>query len=368
MRKLVRVLSLLLFLIPFSKVALAYRDVPALVHLNKSEQADTIGFNLVEGICALIYPRILDGSIPLYVSPEKKLRIDAASLQSLENSTGTKFEQSPDLFIHEYWSSNRKSTHFQVMGFSFVNKNMLKEKVSFGFVSIQDIDSLLHHSYISTTANGSSGIAFDQALMSRRYAYHLVQLGEEAFYSNPVQAVKLKREAFSSGKEIRGLSSIPAKKQLAYQVLKKKYTTDIDWSNELVAAIEQVLINNPELFFNLGGARYDSFPSLNVDIPEVRGLLIEENWIKKERKTSLESARIKIVLAGGDLQWIELSQLESYGIVLHYKSLREILSDKPFAYDLFRINNQEIDPMEGMHYMEALKKAPWNQLNAYVFQ
>lgn len=368
MRKLARVLSLVLFLVPFSKAAMAYRDVPALVHVNKLEQADTIGFNLVEGICSLIYPRILDGSIPLYVSPEKKLRIDAASLQSLENSTGTKFEQCPDLFIHEYWSSNRRSTHFQVMGFSFVNKNMLNEKVAFGFVAIQDIDSLLHHNFIRTTANGSANIAFDQALMSRRYAYHLVQLGEEAFYGNPVQAVKLKREAFSSGKEIRGISSIPSRKQLAYQVLKKKYTTDIDWSNELVGAIEQVLKNNPELFFNLGGIRYDSFPSLTYTIPEVRGLLIEENWEKNGRKTALESARIKIVLAHGDLHWIELSELESFGIVLHYKSLREILSDKPFAYDLFRINNQEIDPAEGIRYMEALKKAPWNQLNAYVFQ
>jgi len=368
MRKLAQVYCSLLFLVTFSNEAMAYRDVPALVHLNKLEQADTIGFNLVDGICALLYPRILDGSIPLYVSPEKKLRIDAASLMSLENSTGTKFEQCPDLFIHEFWSSNRRSTHFQVMGFSFVNKNMLNEKVSFGFVSIQDIDSLLHHTFIHTTANGSSEIAFDQALMSRRYAFHLVQLGEEAFYSNPAQAVKLKREAFSSGKEIRGVSSIPARKQLAYQVVKKKYTTDIDWSNELVGAIEQVLKNNQELFFNLGGARYDSFPSMTYTIPEVRGLLIEENWEKKGRKTYLASARIKIILAEGDLFWIDLKELESYGIILHYKSLREILSDKPFIYDLFRINSQEINPEEGPHYVEALRKAPWNQLNAYVVQ
>lgn len=368
MKKAARVFGLLLVLVAFSKATMAYRDVPALVHLNKLEQADTIGFNLVEGICSLLYPRIMDGTVPLYVSPEKKLRIDAASLSSLENSTGTRFEACPDLFLHEYWSSNRKSTHFQVIGFSFVNKNMLNEKVSFGFVSIQDIDSLLHHSFIHTTANGSSNIAFDQALMSRRYAYHLVQLGQDAFQSNPVQAVKLKREAFSSGKELRGLSSIPPRKQLAYQVLKKKYTTDIDWSNDLVNAIEQVLKNNPELFYNLGGIRYDSFPTLSPKIPEVRGLLIEENWVKNGRKTSLESARIKIVLTQGDLQWITLSELESYGIVLHYKSLRDILSDKPFAYDLFRINNQEIDPEEGSRYIEALKKAPWNQLNAYVIQ
>lgn len=368
MIKSARVVVVLLLMVAFSKASFGYRDVPALVHLNKLEQADTIGFNLVEGLCSLLYPKILDGSVPLYVSPEKKLRIDAASLKSLESSSGTEFEKCPDLFIHEYWSSNRKSTHFQVMGFSFVNKNMLKEKVAYGFVSIQDIDSLLHHTFIKTTANGSANIPFEQALMSRKYAYHLVQLGQEAFYSNPVQAVKLKREAFGGDKEIRSMVSIPARKQLAYQVLKKKYTTDIDWSNDLVSAIEKVLRDNPELYYNLGGERYDSFPNLKPNIPEVRGLLIEENWVKRGRKTAIESARIKIVLAQGDLFWINLEELETYGIVLHYKSLREILSDKPFAYDLFRINSQEIDPSEGPRFVEALKKAPWNQLNAYVLQ
>lgn len=358
-------LSLLLFLI-FAGTTQAYRDVPALVYLNKLEQVDTIGFNLVEGICSLLYPRILDGSIPLYVSPVKALRIDANSLQALENSSGTRFESCQDLFIHEYWSSSKKSTRFTIEGFSFVNKNQLDEKVAYGFVSIQDIDSLLKHSYISTTANGSYHVSFEQAVMSRKYAYHLVQLGQEAFFSDPAQAVKLKREAFFSGKIIRTQSVIPAQKQLAYQVLKKKYATDIDWSNSLIGAIERVLRENPELYLNLGGNRYDSFPAKQFRVPEVRGLLIEENWVKTDRQAHISDARIKIILLNGDLHWITLSELEEYGIVLHYKTLREILNEKPFEFDLFRINDQEIDPSTGRRYFEGLKKAPWNQLNAYV--
>lgn len=344
----------------------AYRDVPALVYLNKLEQADTIGFNLVNGICTLLYPKILDGSVPLYVSPEKKLRIDANSLLALETSSGTRFEACADMFIHEYWSSSKKSTHFKVEGFSFVNKNQLNEKVALGFVSLHDIDSLLTHSYIANTANGSYHVSYLIALMSRKYSYHLVQMGQEAFFSDPTQAVKLKRDAFHSGKEIRSQSFIAPNKQLAYQVEKKKYATDIDWSNALIAAIEVVLSENPELFMNLGGQRYDSFPAKTFKVPEVRGLLIEENWIKKDRYARISSARIKIILINGDLHWIELAELEKYGLVLHYKSLRDILNDKPFEFDLFRINDQEIDPRDGKKYFDGLKKAPWNQLNAYV--
>lgn len=358
-------LMVLLFLI-FAGSTHAYRDVPALIYLNKLEQPDTIGFNLVDGICSLLYPRILDGSVPLYVSPEKALRIDANSLLALENTSGTRFEGCPDLFIHEYWSSSKKSTQFKIEGFSFVNKNQLNEKVAFGFVSIQDIDSLLRHSYISNSANGSYHVSFEQAIMSRKYSYHLVQLGQEAFFSDPMQAVKLKRDAFHSGKEIRTQIPIPAHKRIAYQVVKKKYSTDIDWSNSLILAIEEVLNENPELFMNLGGQRYDSFPAKQFNVPEVRGLLIEEDWVKTDRHAHIAAARIKIILINGDLHWVELSELEQFGIVLHYKSLRDILNEKPFEFDLFRINDQEIDPALGKKYFEGIKRAPWNKLNVYV--
>ncbi|MDX5321157.1 MAG: hypothetical protein LPK45_08595, partial [Bacteroidota bacterium] len=79
-------------------------------------------------------------------------------------------------------------------------------------------------------------------------------------------------------------------------------------------------------------------------------------------------ARIKITFAQGDLMWINLEELENYSIVLHYLPLREILAQKPFEYDLFRMNDEEIDPSIGSRYMDALKKAPWNQISAYVKQ
>ncbi|MBI1221733.1 MAG: hypothetical protein GC180_03930 [Bacteroidetes bacterium] len=346
----------------------AYRDIPTMIYLNSEEQADTIGYNLVKGMCELLYPKILDGSVPLYVSPAKELKIDRASLLALENSSGTRFDACPELFIYEYWSSNRKSTSFRIHGFSFVNKNQLGQKVAYGFIDLNDIDSLLRRVNITTTANGSFEVSFQNVLMSRHYTYHLVHMGEENFQSNPALSVKLKREAFQSGKAIPDLMPIPARKQFAYQVLKKKYTTDIDWSNQLLEAIETVLKENPELFLNYGGTRYDSFPSKAFFIPEVKGLLVEEIWVKSNHQVRLESAKIKITFAQGDMLWMELNELEKYNLVLHFQSLRDILVNKPFAYDLFQVNDQAVDPEKGSLYFDALRKAPWNQINAYVNQ
>src|SRR5690606_37787470 len=193
-----------------------------------------------------------------------------------------------------------------IAGFSFLNKNQLDQKVSYGFVDIQDIDCLLHHQLIPNNANGSSFISFENALLSRRNVYHLVKLGEEAFYTDPVQAVLLKKEAFHSGKEIRNQVALAQRKTLAYQVLSKKYTTDIDWSNEIVSALQVVLSQNMELYFNLGGNRYSAFPDTIYGIPRIKGLLVEETWVKKDRVVRMESARIKVILVNGDLQWVDL--------------------------------------------------------------
>lgn len=355
----------LLFLVTESS---AYKDMPALVHLNKTEQADTIGFNLVESMCALFYPHILSGELPLYIGPDKKLRIDAAALTALETSNGTSFSKCPDFFIHEYWSSSRKKSSFTIIGFSFINKNLLNEKVVYGYIDFADADSLLRHTLIPNSANGSANLTYMDALLSRKYVYHLVQLGQEAFYSDPSLSVRLKREAFHSGKEIVNLKPVEPRKEIAYQVLRKKYSTDIDWSNELLDAMERVLRENPELYFNLGGQRYSAFPDTAFSFPQIKGILVEETWVKENRKPQLQSARIKIILGNGDLFWLELAELERYGILLHYMTVKDILKEKPFEYDLYRINNQDIDPEQGEKYMTALMKAPWNQLNAYVRQ
>ncbi len=357
------VLALLLLL---SGKVLAYRDVPALIYLNANEQKDTLGFNLVKSLCSHVYPLVLSGKIPLYDGPGKKLTIGPSTLTSLEQSSGTRFEDCPDLFIYEYWSSSKRSTEFRVIGLSFINKNSQGEKVSFGYVDIQELMPFVIHSFVPNNANGTHHLTFEQAIMSRRYQYHLVQMGQETFANEPLRALELRNEAFFSGKNIITQYPFPQEKLVVYQIMTKKYPTDIDLGNQVIAALRQVLQQNPEVFLNYGGDQLDSFPDTLFFVPEIRGVLIEEIWQKKERELLLKNARIKIFFADEELEWISLKELEELGILIGFKNLGEVLRNKPFQFELYRINDQEVDPEEGEKYFQALKKSPWARISEYV--
>ena len=94
-----------------------------LTHLNKTEQKDTMGFNLVEALPVLVYRLIEQNKVPLWDSPDKGLNIGFESLKNIEKNSATRFTEISDLFFNELWSSNRKRTRFDILGFSFINKN-----------------------------------------------------------------------------------------------------------------------------------------------------------------------------------------------------------------------------------------------------
>lgn len=350
----------------FSVEAFAYKEVPALIHLNKDEQADSSGFNLVTSLSELVFREIQSGSISLYDSPNKKIKISAEALLSLQTSSGTNFTECPDLFIHEYWSSNRKSTSFEILGFSFINKNRIDEKVAYGYVDMEEIQSILNKEHIPCNANGVADLSFEDALLSRNYYYHLVQFGDNGFYKDPVKAVQIKLEAFGSGKTIRNQLPLQPKKRMVYELHKKKYTTDIDISNSIIEGLQKVLNENPELFFNLGGARFVSFPDTLIDIPELTGILVDEVWVKKGGKPVIQSIKLKLFTTKGDLDWVDYQVFEEAGFMVEYKNLLHILRDKDFEFELQKINDQPIDSSKGRKYFEALKKAQWSSISEYV--
>lgn len=358
-------IALIWLLLLATKPLSAYRDVPALIHLNKAEQYDSSGFNLVTSLTGLLYREISLGNVKLYDGPGKQIQISAEALTQLQISSGTTFETCPDLFIHEYWSSNRRSTTFEMVGFSFVHKNRLNEKVSYGYVELFEIQNLLNTSMIPCNANGSWGTSFEDALLSRNYYFHLVQFGDENFKKEPVKAVKIKQEAFTSDKEIRNQISLPQKKRFLYELTRKRYSTDIDLGNEIIAGIEKVLSKNPEIYFNLGGEKLTPFPDTLFQIPSITGLLIEEIWVK-ENEAYISQIRIKIFNEKGSLDWVNVNDIDQAGFLVHFESLFSLLGRKPFDYSAQKLNNQDLVDTEGPKYMKALKNAQWSRINEYV--
>ncbi|TNE79899.1 MAG: hypothetical protein EP332_09075 [Bacteroidetes bacterium] len=345
--------------------ASAYRDVPALIHLNKAEQYDSSGFNLVSSLTSLLYREISLGKVKLYDGPGKQIQISPEALTQLQSSSGTTFESCPDLFIHEFWSSNRRSTSFEIVGFSFVHKNRIDEKIAYGYVDLSDIQDLLHKSLIPSNANGTWGTSFEDALLSRNYYFHLVQFGNENFRKDPVNAVKIKQEAFNLEKQIRNKITLPQQKRFLYELTRKRYTTDIDLGNDIITGIEQVLVKNPEIYFNLGGDKLSSFPDTLLNIPRITGLLVEEIWVK-EGEARISTIRIKIFTDKGSLDWANVDQFDQAGFMVHYESLFQLFARKPFDYSAQKLNDQDLQDTAGPSFIKALKQAQWSRINEYV--
>lgn len=345
----------------------AYKNVPALVHLNKYEQPDTLGYNLISSLCSLLYEPILNGEIKLYTGPDQSIQMDSFGLRTLELSSGKRFDSCVDMFLYEYWSSNRKSTTFQVNGISFVAKNYQGQKISFGFLDFRSIETFLKSNLIAVNANGYAGFSYFDIIYSRRYVFHLIQMGEETFSRNPELAVKLKREAFYSGKSLLNSTPLEPTKEIEYRIDKKRYHTDIDFSNDIIRAIENSLKENPELLLNHYLNTHDSTPWRNHQVPGIQSLVVIETWTKTHGRPVIYDAKIKLVFSDGETDFIPLGELETIGLVIQFQSIRDFLQTKPFLLELNRINQQDIPLEKGEIYMKALMGgAPWTQLNHYA--
>ena len=167
----------------------SYQNKTVLLYLDYSEQNDTIGFNLVAEINPYIYDLILAEKIILWDSPAKKIKINKATLLSLERSNATTFKGSKDLFINEYWSSEKNTSYFNVIGFSFTNKNNQNEKISFGFIDYNEVKPFLQKRKIKQiNENSYWDISLDEALQSGRFYAHLIQFGTEQFAKTDAKA------------------------------------------------------------------------------------------------------------------------------------------------------------------------------------
>src|SRR6187551_1964678 len=89
--------------------ALAAGEVkPVMLFLSAKDQPDTLGYNLVTELPAMLYEALVDGRIPLWDSPEKQIQILPKSLKAIEESNDLSFAASTRLFILEKWTVERK--------------------------------------------------------------------------------------------------------------------------------------------------------------------------------------------------------------------------------------------------------------------
>lgn len=341
----------------------AYTDKPVLVHLNISRQSDTMGFNIVYELQNKLYDLIISEKVKLWDSPKKAISISPASLQSIENSSGTRFNRTQNIFLHEFWTSNHKKTLFTIVGISFVNDNA-KGKVSYGYVDLAECWGIIAAEFIECNVNGPARLNLAQALYSRNYNFNIVQFGSRNFREKPSDAIKIRDKAFFSKRKIEGLYKIPGTKEITYLV-----EIDANDKTEIGATlynnIQEYLNKNREVLFNIGGDRYFDYKNFKSEVAVTR-IEVKEIWEKKSGFVDSRVLSIIVYVNNKALDPISIDLLLSWKIMYNFRSAEDVFREKKFKYTLLKMNGTFIAEMDSEKYLKALEKYSWTQVSRYV--
>ncbi len=340
-----------------------YTEVPALIHLVKSEQEDTNGFNLVEYLPQLIYQKINEGKVTLWDSPKKQLSIASSALKNIENNNNVSFARTQHLFINELWTSSRRRTEFVIVGFSFLSESS-KGKISFGYVDIQDVLGLLSTELIPCNVNGPAQLSYINALYSRRYSFNLLQFGSNDFTVKPTESILIKRDAFYSKKKVQGLYKFPQTKMVTY-VIEKNASEINDPGTDIINSIEKYLNLNKEVLFNIGGDKYFDYHNKLIEVTITR-IEFTEIWEKRGNQFYYKPYQVRIFANNKPLNTLSFEELANWGLLINFKTIEDVLKEKSFQYSIYKINRDLIAYTESGLYLKALRDFKWTQVSYYV--
>ncbi len=341
-------------------------EVPVLLRLSRSEQADTNGCNFVEQVTALLYKEIIENRVKLWDSPSKEIQITGLTLMELEKSTGTRFVDQGIIYIYELWQSNRKLLSANTLGFNFSNKNQAGEDVAYGFVEYSSVRDLFMRTRINTNANGDYYASFATYVNNKTYNYNIIQFSGKVI-RDVAESNKIKRDFIGNLRfnEATFQFSDPDK-LIIYQVETNTSIKDArtENGNKLINAVENYLTENQEVFYNLGGDRILSYYQKNK--LKVTRLEITEIW-KKTRDTIITEARnLQIFVNDSALNPMPAKDIARLDISVGDVSIQDFIRFKKYAIIICQINAQKIPRTEAFLYYKALVNMDWKRLTEYV--
>jgi len=362
-----KLVSLMVFNLCLS--AFAAGDVkPVMLFLSAKDQPDTLGYNLVTELPAMLYEALIDGRIPLWDSPEKQIQILPKSLKAIEESNDLSFAASPRLFILEKWTIEKKMLRCEPTGFYFSDRSAKGDEIAYGFVDYSDAELSLTSTAINTNANGSCFETFKYILLNHLYFYNVVQFGSKKITSFE-ESQRIKRQYAASLSE--GLHPPPDTKKIVYAV-EKPGAEEVSLSAgaatyELLKMIEDFLNSNKEVYLNFGGDKISDFRTVNG--PQsivVRSLEAEEIWTRNDTGIDAQLIALTVNLENGTLAPFTPEDLWKLDIRTGEKSLNNLLKQKEFYFRILIINAEAISKEESPKYLKALQKFSWNQVKEYV--
>ena len=338
-----------------------FETTPALIHVNKQQQNDTVGFDLVTEVYTLLYKNIIDGSITLYGSPAKKVTIKPNALQALENEHGVRFKECDDLFIYEFWKLYKKDFEFQIFGLSFFTRNDQKERVNFGYIDIVEVRGLFNRVVIPSNINGCSNLTYWQALMSKQYHFNIAKFGNSDFQKDPTKAFDLKEELFFGKKIKSNKHIITPTKDIEYYVYPGIDTLSANYV--LCRSVENFFNANRHVYYNLTQTPAVSYLDINTPLRITR-IEVSETWTRNPNlQITYTPQQIKMYVNDVAMPNMAMPQLEELGILIQFKPMSEYLREKEFKYTIKRVNNEPIYAFEADEIKTSLYSKDWNKLH-----
>ncbi len=333
---------------------------PTIIQINKHQQNDTVGFNLVEGTYSLFYKYVLDGTVTLWESPAKKVQISPKALQSIEQQNDLDFRKSEDLFVYEYWKLYKKDFEFQVLGFSFFARNEQRVKVNFGYIDAADVQALLSRVVIPTNINGSTNLSYWHALMSKSYQFNIAKFGKVDLVKNPSLAFDLKRDIFNSKKIKTNCYVITPTKEVEYFVY-----PGIDSSSGsywLCRSIEAYYNDHRNEYYNETPNPGVSYLDINTKLKVTR-IDVSEVWMKNNmNQITYTPQRIRIYMNDVAMPEVSIAEISAKNILVQFRPINEFLKEKEFKYTLKRVNFEPIYGYEADEIKTALYTKDWNKI------
>ena len=130
--------------------------------------------------------------------------------------------------------------------------------------------------------------------------------------------------------------------------------------------LEEFFNSHREEFFNIGGDRYYDYKTYKSGLKITR-LEIDEIWTKQENGMQEKNiVTVTFFINNKKMKPMTLAEMNHYKLLFIFKTPEDIIKEKKFKYELFKLNGNYIAPEQSHKYIEALDKYHWSQVSNFV--
>ena len=343
--------------------------LPVIYNIVKSEQPDTLGYNIVSSMASILYKGIMDGKIKLWDSRKKEIQLLPSTVMAIEKNNEVRFVDVENVYVYELWETRKKALTIHVMGFEFVKKASDKSNILFGFVEYQDAISLFQSSFMEADADGFCFTTFYPVFMKKQYPFKMVQFGSQVVKtideSEKIRKIVLERNPYHAVSEESGND-----KRISYFITENhrlKEDKKLEKGNLLLSSLSDYLNRNLSIYYRLANIQLsDSLlknPPKHLRVSKVQ---VTETWNKNGDYITYQPDSLEMFLGAVKLKTLSRDEFLKWDMVVDFKGMEDYLKEKEFFYVISKVNSQPIERAKSYKYQQALIKADWRQINKYV--